>query len=385
MFGPVMSPWQLLCNFSFLLLCIHMCAVRGEKAETILRRRLFESYNKEDVPRKMSNDSVEILMHFDFKRIEPHPNFMISVTGSVFCVWRDHSLRYRELNAENLTSLPVTADEIWVPDISVFSVEATRKLLNPSAKCDVSDNGRVTCVCPFVIGIYCKMNFNEWPHDTQVCSVDFYTRHNSQLKITLLKNSVENVRRNPRWRFDNISTTSPVRDENSDWMNMGYQIVMKRKDMAHYQRFITPAMTIAAMALSVFWMPRDHCIVRIFVSSVVFLLNLQFLLDVGNELKGWSGDSVPKIVRFYRDGLYLNFTSVLVSSIICQVSSSKSDLPPYLTRFSSFVGSNSTSRTLLGVPPKAGPWHSIAALLDRVSLLIATYVYFWVMADLIPS
>ncbi|XP_059480677.1 acetylcholine receptor subunit alpha-like [Neocloeon triangulifer] len=378
-------------NYSstFLLACLvllQLSLIRSQKPETILRRNLLSNYNKELLPRENNSALVNVSTYLVIKRIEPKKNFMVTVQANLFATWMDDYLKYTD-NPDDIKNLVVTADEVWVPDITIYNVELTTKLFGAGSRCYLYPSGKLSCKRRFSVSIYCQLDYKEWPHDTQVCELFIGAWAETRVNlVTMGKNgySLNLLRNNPRWLVKNV-TVNPQPIGHGGAIYIRYNFELKRKDMGHYNEYVAPAMIIALLSLSPFWLPRDRGLLRIAMTMVTLTLNALFLQHLGFDILGWSGDTVPKIGQFYRDGIYMNLFSVLITAVLRLLCSTEAAVPAYLAPISAFLGSSPVTRTVLCVPPKTGPWHPLAALLDRAAFLAAALIYFLVLVDLVPA
>lgn len=91
---------------------------------------------------------------------------------------------------------------------------------------------------------------------------------------------------------------------------------------------------------------------------------------------------------FYRDEMFVNLFSVVLTAAVRILCRWETSVGGYLGVTAAFLQQGRASRILLGLQPvkdvHARPWSPLAGLLDRVGFLFAVLITCWMVANLVP-
>ncbi|XP_065344225.1 acetylcholine receptor subunit alpha-like [Cloeon dipterum] len=293
-------PW-----YFVILLLLHSSMASGEKAETKLRNLLLKDYVPELLPETNANGSVDVLITTFVRTMEPQLQNFVNLKAVLLFQWNDSRLRYEDQNPENIKKLSLQGDEIWVPDLTVYNMHTSQKLLDHSTRCSVNPTGLLRCSQKVSLYLYCELNYTDWPHDTQLCSLHIGTwiEEKVHLKPWLKSDGIIMTagKKTPKWILKEIiyipeEVSGPV-------TSMEYSFKIQRVDKGHFAQFIVPANVVATLSLCAFWMPRDKGMVRVGFSLAVLMLNALFIQDLGFIFWLSGGDFLPKICKYFANFL----------------------------------------------------------------------------------
>lgn len=96
------------------------------RAESRLRKDLFQNYERELLPKINKTDVLNITYGVFLKRLDPHKNFKVTVLGTFMFNWKDDYLVYADKNPQKIKSLRVMTHEIWVRDLKLLHIQIAR-------------------------------------------------------------------------------------------------------------------------------------------------------------------------------------------------------------------------------------------------------------------
>jgi nicotinic acetylcholine receptor, invertebrate len=117
--------------------------------------------------------------------------------------WKDQFLTWEPSNFNGVTSLNVDPNEIWTPDIELYNSGGYPELWTKNSESTVDYMGNVFLSIPMLITFSCFLELEEFPFDTQVCSMEFgsWKFNKRYLDIRVIN---ETLTKHPIINYDNF-------------------------------------------------------------------------------------------------------------------------------------------------------------------------------------
>ncbi|XP_032911116.1 neuronal acetylcholine receptor subunit alpha-2 isoform X2 [Catharus ustulatus] len=309
--------------FPFLLLCCFQAAMgqRRSHAEDRLFKRLFSGYNRWSRPVPNTSDVVIVRFGLSIAQLidVDEKNQMMTTNVWLKQEWSDYKLRWDPAEYDNVTSIRVPSEMIWIPDIVLYNNADGEFAVTHMTKAHLLWDGTVTWVPPAIYKSSCSIDVTFFPFDQQNCKMKFGSWTYDKAKIDL-ENMDHHVDLKDYWEsgewaiINAISTyTSKKYDCCTEiYPDITFYFVIRRLPLFYTINLIIPCLLISCLTVLVFYLPSD-CGEKITLCISVLLSLTVFLLLI-TEIIPSTSLVIPLI------GEYLLFTMIFVTlSIIITV------------------------------------------------------------------
>lgn len=150
--------------------------------ESGLRYFLFRDYSNVSIPVLNNSDNVllkygiqiESLEYFDQKGENIKFNMLITQTWvDEFLTWKifddDDNFAYNN----NPEVISVLSYEVWKPDLELYNAAEEPTIYDETGAMKLFNDGRLLYIRPTKYSFSCKLDLNDFPFDTQTCSMTF--------------------------------------------------------------------------------------------------------------------------------------------------------------------------------------------------------------------
>ncbi|XP_053693114.1 neuronal acetylcholine receptor subunit alpha-10-like [Sabethes cyaneus] len=277
------------------------------------KQLLCGNYNSELRPVKDSKLSVNVsvtpvLMSYDYDDREDTLNANILL----ILQWTDAFLSWDSKAFSNISSIVVNADEIWTPDLQLFSsyYKPDSKASCTNLRCRVKSNGGALCVPSCDFNGRCDSDYSDWPLDLQQCflyygawmesasEVDFHS------DLTWLGSTQSND--HIQWRVISAKTDKQSIksiSDNHSYPVLIYDYIIERHSNFHMATILTPIFLLIILNLFLTWLDTDS-IERKLLLGVSIICHFKYL-----ALLQWAapanGDTVPGLLIFLRNSIII--------------------------------------------------------------------------------
>ncbi|KZC13516.1 Acetylcholine receptor subunit beta [Dufourea novaeangliae] len=253
-------------------------------------------------------------------------------------MWTDRLLTWTPSEFGGIDMIRIMSDELWVPDITLQSASNMGVDIHmPRTLCFVYTT-RVLCVPTMVYTTYCQSDHTWWPYDTLNCTLQFssWAYPNTDIHIRPMAIEIKNevvMEKNPQWDLVNITMSQVVADSkfgmgfNSKLIS--YHILLKRYASMNSAAYITVAIVLSTMTLTVLWL-EPKSLERIILANMNFILHLICLQDMEWNLP-FNGARLPKLLTFYEHSLMLATLSLILTSILRHLQELTVDAPLWVS------------------------------------------------------
>ncbi|CAG09124.1 unnamed protein product, partial [Tetraodon nigroviridis] len=240
-------------------------------SEDALFKKLFAGYNKYSRPVPNVTDVVIVKFGLSIAQLidVDEKNQMMTTNVWLKQEWNDYKLRWRPSDYDNVTSIRVPSELIWVPDIVLYNNADGEFAVTHMTKAHLFHNGKIRWVPPAIYNSSCIIDVTFFPFDQHTA----------------------------RCKFGPYIT---------------YFFIIRRLPLFYTINLIIPCLLISCLTVLVFYLPSD-CGEKITLCISVLLSLTVFLLLI-TEIIPSTSLVIPLI------GEYLLFTMIFVTlSIVITV------------------------------------------------------------------
>ncbi|XP_061608993.1 neuronal acetylcholine receptor subunit alpha-2 isoform X2 [Phyllopteryx taeniolatus] len=233
--------------------------------------------------------------------------------------WNDYKLRWRPSDYDNVTSIRVPSQLIWVPDIVLYNNADGEFAVTHMTKAHLFHTGAVRWVPPAIYKSSCSIDVTFFPFDQQNCKMKFgsWTYDKAKIDLERLETSVDlnNYWESGEWAIVNAVGTYNTKKYDccrEIYPDITYFFIIRRLPLFYTINLIVPCLLISCLTVLVFYLPSD-CGEKITLCISVLLSLTVFLLLI-TEIIPSTSLVIPLI------GEYLLFTMIFVTlSIVITV------------------------------------------------------------------
>ncbi|KYO44792.1 acetylcholine receptor subunit beta [Alligator mississippiensis] len=241
--------------------------------------------------------------------------------------WTDYRLSWDPATYEGLSTLRVTPDRVWLPDIFLVNTNDGNFEIALPVTVLVSYDGSMRWLPPAVYHSSCSIEVTYFPFDWQNCSMVFrsYTYDASELSLQHPQDpqgrelrevviSESTFIENGQWSIEHRAARRTRLPEDPHYEDITFYLVIRRHPLFYLVNVIIPCVLITVLAIGVFYLPPDAG--EKMTLSIFALLTLTvFLLLLADKVPETSL-AVPVIVRYLTVAMALVTASVVLSVVV---------------------------------------------------------------------
>ncbi|KFV75372.1 Neuronal acetylcholine receptor subunit alpha-2, partial [Struthio camelus australis] len=289
--------------------------------EERLFKYLFTGYNRWSRPVPNASDVVIVRFGLSIAQLidVDEKNQMMTINVWLKQEWSDYKLRWNPADFDNVTSIRVPSEMIWIPDIVLYNNADGEFAVTHMTKAHLFSNGRVKWVPPAIYKSSCSIDVTFFPFDQQNCKMKFGSWTYDKAKIDL-ENMDHHVDLKDYWESGEWAIINAIGTYNSKkydccteiYPDITFCFTIRRLPLFYTINLIIPCLLISCLTVLVFYLPSD-CGEKITLCISVLLSLTVFLLLI-TEIIPSTSLVIPLI------GEYLLFTMIFVTlSIIITV------------------------------------------------------------------
>ncbi|KAL2098839.1 hypothetical protein ACEWY4_005319 [Coilia grayii] len=233
--------------------------------------------------------------------------------------WNDYKLRWNPSDYDNVTSIRVPSQLIWVPDIVLYNNADGEFAVTHMTKAHLFYTGQVRWVPPAIYKSSCSIDVTFFPFDQQSCKMKFgsWTYDKAKIDLERIENTVDlkDYWESGEWAIvDAVGTYNTKKYDccHEIYVDITYYFIIRRLPLFYTINLIIPCLLISCLTVLVFYLPSD-CGEKITLCISVLLSLTVFLLLI-TEIIPSTSLVIPLI------GEYLLFTMIFVTlSIVITV------------------------------------------------------------------
>uniref|UniRef100_A0A4X1VB88 Neuronal acetylcholine receptor subunit alpha-2 n=1 Tax=Sus scrofa TaxID=9823 RepID=A0A4X1VB88_PIG len=290
-------------------------------AEDRLFKHLFRGYNR--WARPVPNTSDVVIVRFGLSIAQlidvDEKNQMMTTNVWLKQEWSDYKLRWNPADFDNITSLRVPSEMIWIPDIVLYNNADGEFAVTHMTKAHLFSSGTVHWVPPAIYKSSCSIDVTFFPFDQQNCKMKFgsWTYDKAKIDLVQMEQTVDlkDYWESGEWAI--VNATGTYNSKKYDccaeiYPDVTYAFVIRRLPLFYTINLIIPCLLISCLTVLVFYLPSD-CGEKITLCISVLLSLTVFLLLI-TEIIPSTSLVIPLI------GEYLLFTMIFVTlSIVITV------------------------------------------------------------------
>ncbi|KAM3857083.1 neuronal acetylcholine receptor subunit alpha-2-like [Diretmus argenteus] len=290
-------------------------------AEDEVFSSLFGSYNKWSRPARNITDVVIVRFGLSIAQLidVDEKNQMMTTNVWLKQEWTDYKLQWRPSDFDNVTSIRVPSQLIWVPDIVLYNNADGDFAITHMIKAHLFHTGRVRWVPPAIYKSSCSIDVTFFPFDQQSCKMKFgsWTYDRAKIDLEPIEPAVDlkDYWESGEWAIVDAVGTYNTKKYNcchEIYPDITYFFVIRRLPLFYTINLIIPCLLISCLTVLVFYLPSD-CGEKITLCISVLLSLTVFLLLI-TEIIPSTSLVIPLI------GEYLLFTMIFVTlSIVITV------------------------------------------------------------------
>uniref|UniRef100_A0A3Q0QS22 Cholinergic receptor nicotinic alpha 2 subunit n=1 Tax=Amphilophus citrinellus TaxID=61819 RepID=A0A3Q0QS22_AMPCI len=289
--------------------------------EDELFRSLFGGYSKWTRPAQNITDVVIVKFGLSIAQLidVDEKNQMMTTNVWLKQEWTDYKLQWSPSDFNNVTSIRVPSELIWVPDIVLYNNADGEFAVTHMTKAQLFHTGRVRWVPPAIYKSSCSIDVTFFPFDQQSCKMKFgsWTYDRAKIDLEPFENTVDlkDYWESGEWAIVNAVGTYNTKKYDcchEIYPDITYYFVIRRLPLFYTINLIIPCLLISCLTVLVFYLPSD-CGEKITLCISVLLSLTVFLLLI-TEIIPSTSLVIPLI------GEYLLFIMIFVTlSIIITV------------------------------------------------------------------
>ncbi|GLD66607.1 neuronal acetylcholine receptor subunit alpha-2-like protein [Lates japonicus] len=289
--------------------------------EDELFRSLFGGYSKWTRPARNITDVVIVKFGLSIAQLidVDEKNQMMTTNVWLKQEWTDYKLQWTPSDFDNVTSIRVPSELIWVPDIVLYNNADGEFAVTHMTKAQLFHTGRVRWVPPAIYKSSCFIDVTFFPFDQQSCKMKFgsWTYDRAKIDLEPFENTVDlkDYWESGEWAIVNAVGTYNTKKYDcchEIYPDITYYFVIRRLPLFYTINLIIPCLLISCLTVLVFYLPSD-CGEKITLCISVLLSLTVFLLLI-TEIIPSTSLVIPLI------GEYLLFTMIFVTlSIVITV------------------------------------------------------------------
>ncbi|CAL8312964.1 unnamed protein product [Lota lota] len=289
--------------------------------EDQLFKKLFFRYNKWSRPVPNVSDVVIVKFGLSIAQLidVDEKNQMMTTNVWLKQEWNDYKLSWNPADYDNVTSIRVPSELIWVPDIVLYNNADGEFAVTHMTKAHLFHTGKVRWVPPAIYKSSCSIDVTFFPFDQQNCKMKFgswtYDKAKIDLEPTEIAVDLSNYWESGEWAIINAVGTYNTKKYDcchEIYPDITYFFIIRRLPLFYTINLIIPCLLISCLTVLVFYLPSD-CGEKITLCISVLLSLTVFLLLI-TEIIPSTSLVIPLI------GEYLLFTMIFVTlSIVITV------------------------------------------------------------------
>ncbi|XP_030200762.1 neuronal acetylcholine receptor subunit alpha-2 [Gadus morhua] len=306
-----------------LLFCDSIVCGQGVQphGEDQLFKKLFFRYNKWSRPVPNVSDVVIVKFGLSIAQLidVDEKNQMMTTNVWLKQEWNDYKLSWNPSDYDNVTSIRVPSELIWVPDIVLYNNADGEFAVTHMTKAHLFHTGKVRWVPPAIYKSSCSIDVTFFPFDQQNCKMKFgsWTYDKAKIDLEPIEVAVDlsNYWESGEWAIINAVGTYNTKKYDcchEIYPDITYFFIIRRLPLFYTINLIIPCLLISCLTVLVFYLPSD-CGEKITLCISVLLSLTVFLLLI-TEIIPSTSLVIPLI------GEYLLFTMIFVTlSIVITV------------------------------------------------------------------
>lgn len=233
-------------------------------------------------PSKLTEVKVGLTL-FSIRALDSQEQ-ILKATGTFNVRWNER-LAWERSSYNNISSVHFKEGEVWQPELVVMnSLHTIGVLAAENLQYTLYDSGMMSWEPPAYFEVYCDMNLNFFPFDTQTCSIvlSAWTMTEAEMLVQKLSDSVnlDLYQPNSEWaltetRVEDSKTLTVVGNDTYSYSKVIFYITLSRHTPYYGLNVILPLLILSLLSTLVFILPAEggeKASYSIFVMVAFFIL-----------------------------------------------------------------------------------------------------------------
>lgn len=326
------------------LFCAAPSHGQSYKVESDLHKALFKDSNYDTgvIPIVDSTKPLKVQLFLGMNYLLDIDEKQGMMTAALYpsLSWTDERLKWEPHDYDNLMSISVLPEKLWMPDVQVFnSVGAASADTLHSPKVTVFSNGTLYHTFGLVSRTPCELNLISFPFDVNTCFIQFgsWSEPNRRIELELqdTTQSLAFYGRHPSWKLQNFTAQANdiIISDTETFTELSISVRVARKGSYYYRLFVAPA------AVCMFVIPVIHFLPPSSNEKLtlggLMLVVVAIMFEMAEDFfPAFSLGNVPLVLHYYTGLLIILFMSLLLSclSVVIGTGESKSVRVPRILR-----------------------------------------------------
>ncbi|XP_072764597.1 uncharacterized protein [Anoplolepis gracilipes] len=390
-----------------------------ESKSTILRlkRHLLCEYDPDVRPVQTNNNITRITF-----RLIPHfvhydnEEELFELHAWIGMAWRDSHLTWDPAQYDNINSIYVTSDEIWVPDILIHNERIGESSMGYNqAKCWVGKQGTVQWLTAAKYTTYCFADNTWWPYNTMNCTLQIgsWSYSNDEIELIPLQNmSLELSSKDAEWDLLKMYVRKwedkHKYNSSSKTKMLSYHFILRRHWGIIRIAYIMPSIVLMVMTLTALWL-EPKSFERMVIANLSFICHLLCIQDIHWEVPK-SGSNVPKLIIFYESSFAITSFTLILTNILRHLQELTTEPPTWISASTTSILRSRIGQILLvsildpavtakieidaddntdlvqsATSSKKSPWRYVVILVGWIAFLSVLLAYIILLSTSFPT
>ncbi|CAH1796384.1 unnamed protein product [Owenia fusiformis] len=346
-----MELWSMKTILIFTVIKVAM--VTSQNAEKRLYKDLMATYDASARPVMRADETVVIEFGIALNQIAQldEKNQTLITQVWIYEEWEDDNLHWSPQQYEDLDSLVIPSERIWLPDIYLLNNAdkgAKGFVRENDTRVLIHSNGRVRWVVPMIVKSSCAVDVTYFPFDRQKCIIMFgsWSYDTTQVRMVRSADTADMSRFVTNSEFDilRVNLTETLTNLSSgfrgEYMHININIVFQRKALYYMYTIVAPTVILCLMSLFSFVLPCDSG-KKIAIGLTVFVTLYVLQIAIAENVP--ESNTNPVLGIFLTLVMTLNALSLITSVMVMNIKKrgSRHPIPPiprWLWRLTEWLG-----------------------------------------------
>ncbi|KAK6169111.1 hypothetical protein SNE40_020225 [Patella caerulea] len=300
-------------------------------AEKILIKKLLARYESQGkTGRPIVNVKDHMTVNFSLSLIQvldiDEQNQVLKTNIWYQYVWKDILLTWNPIEHENITSVRVPSDNIWLPDILLYNFADDRLKEQRDALVVVEYTGDLLWMPQAILNSSCSFDTLYFPFDEQSCELKFgsWTYSGDQLNVEFLlgQDKMDLHDYMPSNEWDLISNTGSRNVKYysccpEPYPDLTFRLSFRRRVAFYTFILILPCGLLSLLTLVIFWVPPESP-AKLQLGMNIFLAFFVLLLLLADYTPK-AATSIPLIGSYFCLSMVMITMSTVLACIIANM------------------------------------------------------------------
>ncbi|ESO84741.1 hypothetical protein LOTGIDRAFT_131697, partial [Lottia gigantea] len=299
--------------------------------EKILIKKLLARYHSQGkTGRPIVNFKDSLTVNFSLSLIQvldvDEQNQVLKTNIWYHYVWKDILLTWNPKEHDNITSIRVPADYIWLPDILLYNFADDRLKEQREALVVVQHTGNLLWMPQAILNSSCSFDTLYFPFDEQTCYLKFgsWTYSGDQLNVEFLlgqdKMDLHEYMKSNEWDLIDNSGKRNVKYYSccpEPYIDLTFKLSFRRRVAFYTFILILPCGLLSLLTLVIFWVPPESP-AKLQLGMNIFLAFFVLLLLLADYTPR-AATTIPLIGSYFCLSMVMITMSTVLACIIANM------------------------------------------------------------------